>query len=52
MLDICDMFEKDKVFSFVEGLKPWMKTKFYEQRVQNIFKAYSVVERLFDLSKT
>ncbi|KAA0038933.1 uncharacterized protein E5676_scaffold227G00720 [Cucumis melo var. makuwa] len=33
MLDIRDMLEKDKVFCFVEGLKPWAKTKLYEQRV-------------------
>ncbi|KAA0043300.1 uncharacterized protein E5676_scaffold129G00830 [Cucumis melo var. makuwa] len=33
MLDLRDMSEKDKVFCFVEGLKPWAKTKLYEQRV-------------------
>ena len=33
MLDICDMSETHKVFSFVEGLKLWAKIKLYEQRV-------------------
>ncbi|KAA0034901.1 uncharacterized protein E6C27_scaffold103G00290 [Cucumis melo var. makuwa] len=36
MLDICDMSEKDKVFCFVEGLKPWARAKLYEQRVQDL----------------
>ncbi|TYJ97410.1 uncharacterized protein E5676_scaffold194G002310 [Cucumis melo var. makuwa] len=48
MLDIRDMSEKDKVFCFVEGLKPWAKTKLYEQRVQDLTSAYVAVERLFD----
>ncbi|KAA0055009.1 uncharacterized protein E6C27_scaffold43052G001620 [Cucumis melo var. makuwa] len=39
MLDIRDMSEKNKVFYFVEGLKPWAKTKLYEQRVQDLMSA-------------
>ena len=31
LLDIHDMFEKDKVFNFVEGVKQWTKIKLYEQ---------------------
>ncbi|TYK22097.1 reverse transcriptase [Cucumis melo var. makuwa] len=50
MLDIRDMSEKDKVFCFVKGLKPWAKTKLYEQRVQDLTSAYAAAERLFDLS--
>ena len=50
MLDIHDMIEKDKIFSFVEGLKPWARTKQYEQKVQDLMSAYGTVERLFDLS--
>ncbi|KAA0065559.1 uncharacterized protein E5676_scaffold1212G00220 [Cucumis melo var. makuwa] len=49
MLDIHDMSEKDKGFCFVEGLKPWAKTKLYEQRVQDLTSAYAAAERLFDL---
>ena len=50
MFDIRDMSEKDKVFCFVEGLKPWAKTKLYEQRVQDLMSAYAATERLFDLT--
>ncbi|TYK07554.1 uncharacterized protein E5676_scaffold544G00250 [Cucumis melo var. makuwa] len=50
MLDIRDMSEKDNVFCFVEGLKPWAKTKLYEQRVQELMSVYTVVERLFDMT--
>ncbi|KAA0053474.1 uncharacterized protein E6C27_scaffold190G00220 [Cucumis melo var. makuwa] len=50
MLDIRDMSKKDKVFCFVEGLKPWTKTKLYKQRVQDLMSAYAAAEWLFDLS--
>ncbi|KAA0047381.1 uncharacterized protein E5676_scaffold363G00350 [Cucumis melo var. makuwa] len=49
MLDIWDMSEKDKVFYFFEGLKPWARDKLYEQRVQDLTSAYAAAERLFDL---
>ncbi|KAA0062567.1 reverse transcriptase [Cucumis melo var. makuwa] len=44
------MSEKEKVFYFVEGLKPWAKTKLYEQRVQDLTSAYTASEQLFDLT--
>ncbi|KAA0055060.1 uncharacterized protein E6C27_scaffold43052G002320 [Cucumis melo var. makuwa] len=50
MLDIRDMSEKDKVFCFFEGLKPWVKTKLYEQMVQDLTSAYAAVEWLFDMT--
>ncbi|TYK00959.1 uncharacterized protein E5676_scaffold602G001360 [Cucumis melo var. makuwa] len=50
MLDIRDMSEKDKVFYFFEGLKPWARAKLYEQRVQDLTSAYAAAERLFDLT--
>ncbi|KAA0047561.1 uncharacterized protein E6C27_scaffold115G00220 [Cucumis melo var. makuwa] len=50
MLDIRDMSEKDKVFCFVEGLKPWARAKLYEQRVQDLTSTYAAAERLFDLT--
>ncbi|KAA0034110.1 uncharacterized protein E6C27_scaffold65G001000 [Cucumis melo var. makuwa] len=50
MLDIRNMSEKDKVFYFVEGLKPWARAKLYEQRVQDLTSAYAAAERLFDLT--
>ncbi|KAA0043570.1 reverse transcriptase [Cucumis melo var. makuwa] len=50
MLDIRDMLEKDKVFSFVKGMKPWARAKLYEQRVQDLASVYAAAERLFDLT--
>ncbi|KAA0045197.1 uncharacterized protein E5676_scaffold325G00300 [Cucumis melo var. makuwa] len=41
---------KAKVFCFVEGLKPWAKTKLYEQWVEELTSAYAATERLFDLT--
>ena len=49
MLDIRDMSNKDKVLCFVEGFKPWAKTKLYEQRVQYLTSTYAAAEWLFDL---
>ncbi|KAA0032574.1 uncharacterized protein E5676_scaffold284G00510 [Cucumis melo var. makuwa] len=50
MLDIRDMLEKEKVFCFVEGLKPWTRAKLYEQMVQDLTSAYAAAEQLFDLT--
>ncbi|KAA0063441.1 uncharacterized protein E5676_scaffold110G00600 [Cucumis melo var. makuwa] len=44
MLDNRDMSEKDKLFCFVEGLKPCAKTKLYEQRVQDLTSTYTAAE--------
>ncbi|KAA0042195.1 reverse transcriptase [Cucumis melo var. makuwa] len=44
------MSEKDKVLCFVEGLKPWAKTKLYEEKVQHFTSTYSAAEWLFDLT--
>ena len=33
MLDIKDMSEEDKLFYFLEGLKPWARTKLQRQYV-------------------
>ena len=43
------MSETDKIFNFIMGLKLWVKTKLYEQRVQSLSTTYVVAERLFDL---
>ena len=50
MLDICGVSEKEKIFSFVEGLKLWARAKLYEQRVQDLSSAYVAAKHLFDLS--
>ena len=36
------MSETDKIFNFIMGLKPWVKTKLYEQSVQSLSTAYAV----------
>ena len=45
------MTEKDKIFSFVEGLKSWARIKLYEQKVQDLTSAYATTECLFNLSR-
>ena len=34
MLNIHDISEKDKMFFFLEGLKPWARIELQRQRVQ------------------
>lgn len=48
MLDIKDMSEKDKLFSFLEGLKPWARTELHRQRVQDLASAQAAAECLLD----
>ena len=48
MLDIRDMSEKDKMFFFLEGLKPWARTELQRQRVQELPIALAAAERLTD----
>ena len=36
MLDIRDMFEKDKLFYFLEELKPWARMELHRQRVLDL----------------
>ena len=48
MLDIRDMSEKDKMFYFLEGLKPWARTELQRQKVQDVATAMAAVERLND----
>ena len=51
MLDIRDMFEKDKMFYFLEGLKSWVRTELQRQRVQDVATAMAAVECLNDYSE-
>ncbi|GMI94318.1 hypothetical protein HRI_003101100 [Hibiscus trionum] len=46
MLDVRDMLEDDKIFYFLEGLKPWARSKV--QRPQTVAEAIVVAERLSD----
>ena len=50
MLDIRDMFEKDKMFYFFEGLKLWARTELQRQRVQDVATTMAAVECLNDYS--
>ena len=48
MLDIRDMSENDKLFYFMEGLKPWARTELQRQRVGDLSTAQAAAERLSD----
>ncbi|KAL0293502.1 UNVERIFIED_CONTAM: hypothetical protein Sradi_6933300 [Sesamum radiatum] len=48
MLDIRDMSEKDKLFTFMEGLKPWARLELQRQRVTDLESAMATAERLTD----
>ena len=48
MLDIKDMSEEDKFLYFLEGLKPWARTKLQRQRVQDLATTQTAVEHLTD----
>lgn len=48
MLNIRDMSEKDKLFTFMEGLKPWTRTELQRQKVTDLSTAMGVAECLSD----
>ncbi|KAK3023030.1 hypothetical protein RJ639_044820 [Escallonia herrerae] len=48
MLDINDMSAVDRLFFFVEGLKPWARTELNRHRVNNLNKAIIAAESLSD----
>jgi hypothetical protein len=48
MLNIRDMSEKDKLFTFIEGLKPWTRTELQRQRVTDLSAAMGAAECLSD----
>ncbi|KAA0053581.1 uncharacterized protein E5676_scaffold522G001010 [Cucumis melo var. makuwa] len=51
--ELCSQFileNRKTVFCFVERLKPWAKTKLYEQRAQDLTSTYAAAKRLFDLT--
>ena len=50
MLDIRDMSEKDKMFYFLESLKPWARIELQRQRVQDVATAMAIAECLNDYS--
>ncbi|KAK3039214.1 hypothetical protein RJ639_027918 [Escallonia herrerae] len=48
MLDISDMSAVDRLFFFMEGLKPWARTELNRRRVNNLNKAIIATESLSD----
>ncbi|KAL0361381.1 UNVERIFIED_CONTAM: hypothetical protein Sradi_3822600 [Sesamum radiatum] len=50
MLDIRDMSEKDKLFTFMEGLEPWARLELQRQRVTDLGSAMTAAERLTDFA--
>ncbi|KAL0295734.1 UNVERIFIED_CONTAM: hypothetical protein Scaly_3091000 [Sesamum calycinum] len=50
MLDIRDMSEKDKLFTFMEGLKLWVRLELQRQRVIDLGSAMAAAERLTDFN--
>ncbi|KAL0313032.1 UNVERIFIED_CONTAM: hypothetical protein Sradi_5702500 [Sesamum radiatum] len=50
MLDIRDMSEKDKLFTFMEGLKPWARIELQRQLVTDLGSAMTAAERLTDFA--
>ncbi|KAK3021351.1 hypothetical protein RJ639_045984 [Escallonia herrerae] len=48
MLDISDMFAVDRLFFFIEGLKPWARTELNRRWVNNLNEAIIAAESLSD----
>ncbi|KAK3014253.1 hypothetical protein RJ639_008469 [Escallonia herrerae] len=45
---LCDMFAVDRLFFFMEGLKPWARTELNRRRVNNLNEAIIAAESLSD----
>ncbi|KAL0413752.1 UNVERIFIED_CONTAM: hypothetical protein Sradi_1576900 [Sesamum radiatum] len=50
MLDIRNMSEKDKLFTFMEGLKSWARLELESQWVTDLWSAMAAAERLTDFA--
>ena len=50
MLEIHDMFEKDRLFNFVRGLKDWAQREIWRQKIDTLSGAIAAAERLMDYS--
>ena len=42
------MAEKEKVFNFVIGLKPWARNEVKRQKIKSLEEAIAAVDRLID----
>ena len=48
LLMIPDTSEREALFSFMDGLKPWVKTELQRRGVQDLSRAIAVAESLID----
>ena len=48
MLDIKNMSEEDKVFSFIDGLQPWAQAELNRHHIKDLPSAVSIAEGLVD----
>eukprot|EP00253_Pinus_taeda_P003556 PITA_03556 len=48
VLELLDMAEKDKVFNFIIGLKPWACNEVKRQKIRTLEEAFAAVDRLVD----
>eukprot|EP00253_Pinus_taeda_P030757 PITA_30757 len=48
VLELPDMAEKDKVFNFIIGLKPWACNEVKRQKIRTLEEAFAAVDRLVD----
>ncbi|KAK3184779.1 hypothetical protein Dsin_032065 [Dipteronia sinensis] len=51
ILEIEDMFDKDKLFFFIDGLKEWARVNQERRNVQDLDAAITAAESLVDLTK-
>lgn len=52
MLDVRDMSEKDKLFSFISGLKPWAQVELNHQVLWDLEATIKEAERSIDFNQT
>ena len=52
LLMIPDMSEREALFSFMDGLKPWVKTELQRRGVQDLSRAIAVAESLIEFERT
>lgn len=48
VLELPDMEERDKVFNFIIGLKPWTCNEVKRQKIKTLEEAFAVVDRLVE----
>jgi len=48
VLELLDMAERDKVFNFIIGLKPWAHKEVKRQKIKTLEEAFAAVDRLVE----